>query len=95
MFRNPQCFANSANFVGGRASNVLMTLATFTHDQLCEYCTRHEWSFNRIVCTVSDILIPYAALEPDLCQDSTASNQCHPILLQVLKPIVTSGDGNC
>ena len=43
----------------------------------------------------SDILTPYAALEPDLCQDIAASNQCHPILLQVLKPIVTSGDGNC
>ena len=41
------------------------------------------------------ILTPYAALEPDLCQDITASNQCHPALLQVLKPIVTSGDGNC
>jgi hypothetical protein len=81
--------------LGGRASNVLITLATFTYDELCEYCTRHEWSFNRIVCTVSDILTPYAALEPHLCQDITASNQCHPILLQVLKPIVTSGDGNC
>ena len=45
--------------------------------------------------TVNDILTPYAALDPDLCQDITASNQCHPILLQVLKPIVTSGDGNC
>ena len=81
--------------LSGRASNVLITLATFTYDQLCEYCTQHEWSFNRIVCTVSDILTPYAALEPDLCQDIAASNQCHPILLQVLKPIVTSGDGNC
>ena len=74
---------------------MLITLATFTYDQLCEYFTRHEWSFNRIVCTLSDILTPYAALEPDLCQDITASNQCHPALLQVLKPIVTSGDGNC
>ena len=81
--------------LGGKASIVLMTLATFTYDQLCEYCTRHEWSFNRILCTVSDILTPYAALEPDLCQDITASNQCHPALLQVLKPVVTSGDGNC
>ena len=81
--------------LGGSASNVLMTLATFTYDQLCEYCTRYKWSFNRIVCAVSDILTPYAALEPDLCQDITASNQCHPILHQVLKPIVTSGDGNC
>ena len=42
-----------------------------------------------------NILTPYAALEPDLCQDLIASNQCHPILLQVLKPIETSGDGNC
>ena len=38
--------------LSGRASNVFITLATFTYDQLCEYCTRHEWSFNRIVCTV-------------------------------------------
>ena len=81
--------------LGGRASNVLMTLATFTYDQLCQYFTRHEWSFNRIVCTPSDILTPHAALQPDLCQDITASNQCHPALLQVLKPIMTSGDGNC
>ena len=44
---------------------------------------------------VLNILIPYAALEPELCQDISASNQCHPLLLQVLKPIVTSGDDNC
>ena len=81
--------------LGGRASNVLMTLATFTHDQLHEYFTRHDWTINRIVCAATDILTPYAALEPDLCRDITASNQCHPALLQVLKPIVTSGDGNC
>ena len=81
--------------LGGRASSVLMTLATFTYDQLCEYLTRREWSFNRIVCTLSDILTPYTALQPDLHQDITASNQCHPALLQVLKPIVTSGDVNC
>ena len=81
--------------LGGRASNVLMSLATFTHDQLHEYFTRHDWTINRIVCAATDILTPYAALEPDLCRDITASNQCHPALLQVLKPIVTSGDGNC
>ena len=81
--------------LGGRASNVLMSLATFTHDQLCEYFTRHDWSINRIVCAVTDILTPYAAFEPDLSQDVSASNQCHPALLQVLKPVVTSGDGNC
>ena len=80
--------------LGGRASNVLMSLATFTHDQLCEYFTRRDWSINRIVYAVTNILTPYAALEPDLSQDISASNQCHPALLQVLKPVVTSGDGN-
>ena len=45
--------------LGGRASNVLMTLATFTYDQLHEYFTRHDWSFNRIVSAVTDILTPY------------------------------------
>ena len=59
------------------------------------YFTRHDWSINRIVCAVTDILTPYAALEQELCRDITASNQCHPVLLQVLKPVVTSGDGNC
>ena len=59
------------------------------------YLDTHEWSFNRNVCTLSDTLTPHAALEPNLCQDITASNQYHPALLQVLKPIVTSGDGNC
>ena len=58
------------------------------------YCTRHEWSFDRIVCTVSDILTPYDALEPDLCQyNITASNQCYPILLQVSKPNAIVGMG--
>ena len=47
------------------------------------------------MCAVTDILTPYAALRSDLCQDITATNQCHPVLLQVLKPVVTSGDGNC
>ena len=47
------------------------------------------------MCAVIDILTPYAALEPDLCQDISASNQCYPVLLQVLKPVVTSGNGNC
>ena len=47
------------------------------------------------MCALNDILTPYAALEPELHQDISASNQCHPLLLEVLKPIVTSGDGNC
>ena len=63
--------------LSGRAPNVLMTLATLS-------CVRHEWTFNRIVCTFSDILTTYSALEPDLCQGLTASNQCHAILLRVL-----------
>ena len=66
---------------------MLITLATFTFDQLYQYFTRHEWSFDRVVCALNDILTPYAAF--------SASNQCHPLLLPVLKPIVTSGDGNC
>ena len=74
---------------------MLTSLATFTYDQLSEYFTRHDWSLNRILCAVTDILTPYAVLESGLCQDISASNQCHPMLLQVLKPIVTSGDGNC
>ena len=59
------------------------------------YFTRHDRSINRIVCAVTDILTPYAALEPDLCQDICASNQYHPVLLQLLKPVVTTGDGKC
>ena len=51
---------------------MFMSLATFTYDQLGKYFTRHDWSINRIVYAVAT---PYAALEPDLCQDITASNQ--------------------
>ena len=35
-----------------------------------------------IMYAVTDFLTPYAALELKLCQDTTASNQCHPMLLQ-------------
>ena len=28
-------------------------------------------------------------------QDTRASNRCHPLLLQILKPVRTTGDGNC
>ena len=32
---------------------------------------------------------------PSIQQDTCASNRCHPLLLQILKPIRTTGDGNC
>ena len=52
--------------LGGRASHVLTTLETLTYDQLCDYFTRHTWSFDRLVHQVNEISTPYAALHPEL-----------------------------
>ena len=81
--------------LGGNAAHVLTTLETLTYDQLCEYFTRHTWSFDRLVYAVNEIHTPYAALHPELHRDSSACGQCHPLLLNVLKPVATTGNGNC
>ena len=39
--------------------------------------------------------LPYANAFSNIRQDMCASNQCHPLLLEILKPVQTTGDGNC
>ena len=48
--------------------------------------------------TVNDLNslpIPFVRVLPDVTQDTCASNTCHPLLLETLKPVLTTGDGNC
>ena len=59
-----------------------MSLVTFTYDQLCEYFT----SINRIVCAVYSIC----------CIRTRSLISVIPHCFDhVLKPVVTSGGGNC
>jgi hypothetical protein len=48
-----------------------------------------------IVRELNSFPLPYADAYPNIIQDTCASNRCHPLLLQILKPIRTTGDGNC
>ena len=48
-----------------------------------------------IVNEVNSLPIPYANMFPNMRQDTCASSRCHPLLLHVLKPVQTTGDGNC
>lgn len=47
-----------------------------------------------IVRQLNSFPLPYADAFPDIIRDTCAFNRCHP-LLQILKPIRTTGDGNC
>ena len=48
-----------------------------------------------IVYQLDSLPIPYASVLPDTIQDTCASIRCHPLLLQILKPVKTTRDGNC
>ena len=48
-----------------------------------------------IVNDLNSLPIPFARALPDVTQDTCASNTCHPLLLETLKPVLTTGDGNC
>jgi hypothetical protein len=52
-------------------------------------------SFEFIVRELNSVPCPYANMFPTIQLDTCASNRCHPLLLQILKPIRTTGDGNC
>jgi hypothetical protein len=52
-------------------------------------------SLEFIVRELNSLPCPYANMFPTIQQDTSASNRCHPLLLQILKPIRTTGDGNC
>ena len=47
------------------------------------------------VCELNSLPFPYANKFPAIQQDTCASNRCHPLLLQILKPVRTTGEGNC
>ena len=51
-------------------------------------------SLEFVVTELYSLPFPYANMFPAIQQDSCASNRCHP-LLQILKPVWTTGDGNC
>ena len=48
-----------------------------------------------IVSELNLLSIPYADAFPNIAQDTSAYDRCHPLLLQILKPVQTTGDGNC
>ena len=48
-----------------------------------------------VINKLNSLPIPYASAFSDMRQDTCTSNRCHPLLLQVLKPVQTTGDGNC
>ena len=48
-----------------------------------------------IVSELNSLAIPYADTFPNITQDTCAYSLCHPLLLQILKPVQTTGDGNC
>ena len=52
-------------------------------------------SLEFIVSELNSLPFPYAKKFPAIHQDTCASNRCHPLLLQILKPVRTTGDGNC
>lgn len=48
-----------------------------------------------IVTELNSLPIPYADSFPNLVHETSAYNRCHPLLLRMLKPVRTTGDGNC
>ena len=70
---------------------MVMMLASFTYDQLCIAPDISGASIGLCIQLVISLL--HMLLYYQNCQD--VPNQCHPILLRVLKPGMTGGDGNC
>ena len=46
---------------------------------------------------VSELTLPFPYVNkvPAIRHDTCASNRCHSLLLQILKRVRTTGDGNC
>lgn len=52
-------------------------------------------SLEFILSELNSLPFPYANKFPATNHDTCACNRCHPLLLQILKPVRTTGDGNC
>ena len=57
--------------------------------------TQHAQTLNAVVNILNDMPMQFAESNPHLSRDMTAALQCHPLLLESYKPVVTGKDGNC
>ena len=61
----------------------------------CENFDTIRSTLDLLVNQLNSLSVQYADAHPNLTQDTYASSRCHPLLLQTLKPIETTGDGHC
>ena len=75
---------------------ILSHLVPFaTSSDLAVHFSTLRSSLEFVVSELNSLLFPHANMFPSILQDTCASNRCHPLLLQILKPVWTTGDGNC
>ena len=81
--------------LGQSPHSLLRELSLLPKTQLSCAVTQHALTLDRVVDILNNMPTQFAESHPQLSQDSVASRQCHPLLLETCKPVVTLGDGNC
>ena len=75
---------------------ILSHLVPFaTSSDLAVHFSTLRSSLEFVVSELNSLPFPHVNMFPSILQDTCASNRCHPLLLQILKPVRTTGDGNC
>ena len=76
---------------------LLIPMVHMTSIELKEqYIFQHAGELEAKVFEINNQNVPFETSNPPCSDtDSLASNQCHPLLLHIFKPVKTTGDGNC
>ena len=85
----------TATALGQTPHSLLRDLSLLPITQITEVVNQHASTLDTVVDIINSMPTQFAESHPHLSQDTLASQQCHPLLLETLKPVVTRGDGNC
>ena len=84
-----------ATALGQTPLSLLHHIASLPIAQLSWTVNQHKRSLDAVVNILNNMPTQFAESNPDLSQDTTATLQCHPLLLETFKPVVTNKDNNC
>ena len=84
-----------ATALGQTPLTLLRHISSLPIAQVAWIVTQHAHSLDAIVNILNNMPVQYAESNPGLSQDSTATQQCHPLLLETFKPVAIHKDNNC
>jgi len=85
----------TATALGQTPHSLLCDLSLIPITRITEVVSQHASTLDTVIHIINSMPTQFAELHPHLSQGNIASQQCHPLLLETLKPVVTRADSNC